>query len=96
MFGGLMVSVLAIRPKAHGFKPDRGNCDGFLRAMTILTTPFFGREVKPEAPCRKILPRVKIISKYERKYFARPNSSFRSPVLPACYQMTAGRIAREL
>jgi hypothetical protein len=38
----------------------------------------------------------KITCKYEYKYFARPNLSLSLPVPPACYQMTAVRIAREL
>jgi hypothetical protein len=42
---GVMVSVLAIRPKVRGFKPGRG--DGLLRTIKIRTTPSFGREVKP-------------------------------------------------
>jgi hypothetical protein len=46
--------------------------------------PFFGGEVKP---------RVKNTCKYEQKYFAMPNSSFPTPVPPASYQMTVGRIA---
>jgi hypothetical protein len=33
---------------------------------------------------------------HEQKYFVRPNSSFLSPVPPAYYQVTAGRISREL
>jgi hypothetical protein len=49
----LMVTVLAIGPKVRGFKPDRG--DGFLRAMKIRSTPYFGGEVKPASPCRKTL-----------------------------------------
>jgi hypothetical protein len=41
--GGVMVSVLAIRPKVGGFKPGRG--DGFLRVITIRSTPSFRGEV---------------------------------------------------
>jgi hypothetical protein len=54
---GLVVSVLATGPKGRGFKPGRG--DGFLRVIKILRTYSFGWEVKPEAPCRKILRHVK-------------------------------------
>jgi hypothetical protein len=67
-----MVSVLALDPKVNGFKPGRG--DGFLTATKIRSTPSFGGEVKPEAPCRKIYGMQKITCKYEEKYFARPNS----------------------
>jgi hypothetical protein len=52
-----VISVLAIGPKGGVFKPGRG--DGFLRAIKIRSTPSFGWEVRPEAPCRKILRRVK-------------------------------------
>jgi hypothetical protein len=55
--GGVMVGVLAIRPKVRGFKP--GQDVGFLRAIKIRSTPSFGWKVKPEAPCRKILRHVK-------------------------------------
>jgi hypothetical protein len=53
---GLVVSVLAIGPSVHGFKPGRG--DGFLKAIKIRITSFFREEVKPSAPCRKILRHV--------------------------------------
>jgi hypothetical protein len=62
--GGAVVSVLATRPKGRGFKSDRG--DGFLRAIKIRSTPSFGWEVKPEAPCRKILLHVQDLLRYLR------------------------------
>jgi hypothetical protein len=55
--GGVVASVLAAGPKGRGLKP--GSSDGFLRAIKIRSTPSFGWEVKPEAPCRKILRHVK-------------------------------------
>jgi hypothetical protein len=33
--------------------------DGFLRVIKICSTLFFGWEVRPEAPCHKILQHVK-------------------------------------
>jgi hypothetical protein len=54
--GDVMVSVLATGPKVRGLKPGRG--DEFSRAIKIRTTSF-GEEVKPTAPCRKILRHVK-------------------------------------
>jgi hypothetical protein len=33
--------------------------DGFLKAIKIYSTPSFGREVKPSAPCRNIFRNVK-------------------------------------
>jgi hypothetical protein len=55
--GSVVVSVLATGPIVLGFKHGRGV--GFLRAIKVRNTPFFGWEVKPEVPCRKILRHVK-------------------------------------
>jgi hypothetical protein len=55
-----MVSVIAIGPKVPGFRT------GILRAITIRSTPSFGGEVKPLAPCRKILRHVKELCEYGR------------------------------
>jgi hypothetical protein len=55
--GSIIVSVLAIGPKVRGFKPAEAT--EFLRAIKIRSTPSFGGEVKPKAPCRKILRHVK-------------------------------------
>jgi hypothetical protein len=52
-----MVSVFAIEPKVHGFKPGREA--GFLKAINIRIRPSFGGEVKPSFPSRKILWHVK-------------------------------------
>jgi hypothetical protein len=54
--GGVVVSVPATRPNRRGLKPGRGG--GFLWAIKIRSTTLFG-EVKPEAPCRKIVLHVK-------------------------------------
>jgi hypothetical protein len=59
--GGVVVSVLASGPRGRGF--ELGLVDGFLRAITIRSTPSFGWEVKPEVPCRKILRHVKDLLK---------------------------------
>jgi hypothetical protein len=67
-----MVSVLTLGPKIHLLNPGGG--DEFLRAIKIRSTPSFGWEVKPEAPCYKILRNAKITCKYKQKYFSRPNS----------------------
>jgi hypothetical protein len=50
-----VVSVLDTGRKGYGFEHGQG--DGFLRTIKIRRTPF-GREVKPEVPCRKILRHV--------------------------------------
>jgi hypothetical protein len=54
--GGVVVSVLATRP-GSGSKPSQG--DGFLRAIKVRSTTYFGWEIKPEIPCRKIWRNVK-------------------------------------
>jgi hypothetical protein len=84
--------VLAIGSKVHGFKAS----NGFLRAIKICGTPSFRGEVEPEACCKILWHVEKSPRKYEQKYFARPNPLVPSPVLSACYQMTASRIARGL
>jgi hypothetical protein len=51
-----MLSVLATGLKGRGFKPCRR--DGFSRTIEISSTPCFGVEAKPDAPCHKILRHV--------------------------------------
>jgi hypothetical protein len=48
-----VVSMLATVHKGRAFKHGRG--EGLLMAIKIRSTPSFGWEVKPDAPCRKIL-----------------------------------------
>jgi hypothetical protein len=60
-FGDVVVSALAIGPDVRGFDPGQG--DGFLRAIKIRSTPYFGWEVKPEVPRRKILRYVRDLFK---------------------------------
>jgi hypothetical protein len=55
--GAVVISVLATGAKVRGFKSGGG--DGFIRAIKIRSTRSFGCEVKPKAPCRKILRHVK-------------------------------------
>jgi hypothetical protein len=47
-----------------GSKPDENNV--YLRAMQIRSSTSFGGEVKPSAPCRKILRHVKDPLRYGR------------------------------
>jgi hypothetical protein len=51
--GGVVVSMLVIRPKICGLKPGRD--DAFLRVMKICSLPSFDGEVKLVAPYCKIL-----------------------------------------
>jgi hypothetical protein len=76
--------MLAIGPKVCGFKP--GRCNGFLRAIKIRNTPFFGGEVKLGAPCRKIVWHVQNeISKCEK---VASNAKFMFAKFPLiCYKM---------
>jgi hypothetical protein len=63
-FGDVVVNVLATGLKGRGFKPRLG--DGFLKVIKIRSTRSFGWEVKPEVPCRKIVPHVKDPLRYFR------------------------------
>ena len=50
-FGGLGVACWPLVPKFAGWNP--AEAVGFLGAKKILSTPSFGREVKPWVPCRR-------------------------------------------
>jgi hypothetical protein len=56
-FDGIVVCVLATKPKGCGFEAGQGN--GFLKAIKIRSTPSCEWKVKPEVPCRQILRHVK-------------------------------------
>jgi hypothetical protein len=94
LLGGVMVSVVATGTKGHQFTPGRGS--GFLRAIKVRSTSFFGCKVKPEAPCRRILRHVKDPLMHLRYWYRMQNSySFvhSSYSLP---DVSAGRIVRKL
>jgi hypothetical protein len=58
--------------------------DGFLRAIKILSTTFFEQEeVKPSAPCHKILWHVKEPNKYEKRYVGGKINGYFSPSFPS-------------
>ena len=50
-FSGLEVAYWPLVPKFAGSNP--AEVIGFFRAKKILSTPSFGREVKPFVPCRR-------------------------------------------
>ena len=50
-FGGLEVACWPLVPKFAGSDP--AEAVGFFSAKKILSTPSFGREVKPFVPCRR-------------------------------------------
>jgi hypothetical protein len=66
-FGGLVGSVSAIGSKVHEFKPGPGRW--VFKVDKISRKTSFGGEVKPSAPCRKILRHVKEPCRRENKYF---------------------------
>ena len=53
-FGGLEVACWPLVPKFAGFTPGRSR--QIFRAKKILSTPSFGRKVKPSVPCRSFTP----------------------------------------
>jgi hypothetical protein len=57
-FGGLGVSVLASVTQVRGFKPGRSR--RIFKGGKILSTPSFGRQVKPWVPCRRCTVEVGI------------------------------------
>jgi hypothetical protein len=90
-----MIIVLAFETKIRGFKPGRG--DGFLRAIKINSMPFFGGELKPSFPSRKVLQHVKITLKYEQRYFeGQIYHFFRQVPSDLLLDGCSGMIAREL
>jgi hypothetical protein len=52
-----MAACFLLGPRFAGSVPVEG--DGFLRAIQIRSTTYFGGEAKPSAPCRKISRHVK-------------------------------------
>jgi hypothetical protein len=55
-------------PSFAGLKPAED--DGFLRAIEIRSTTFFGGEVKPSSHVAKLYGMLKIPAEYGRRYFA--------------------------
>jgi hypothetical protein len=82
--GGVVFSVLAIGTIGCGFEP--GQVGGFLRAIKVRSTPFFGWEVKPDVPCRKILRRVTDLLKLHGDGWTK--FSFPSRKLPLAAEMS--------
>jgi hypothetical protein len=60
-----------------GSNPADG--DGLLRAINIRSRTFFGREVKPSAPGRKILRHVKDSYTCDERYFVGKIHGYFSP-----------------
>jgi hypothetical protein len=85
-----VVSVLATGLKGRGFRPGRG--DAFLMAIKIRSKPSFLWEVKPEAPCLKILWACKITLCSMNEMLRRQNSrTFLDTSLSHCYRWCSQR-----
>jgi hypothetical protein len=64
--------------------------------MKILSTPSFEGEVKPVAPCHKFLRHIEEHFEVWTEILRKVKFIIPFALPPVCYQMTAGRIAREL
>jgi hypothetical protein len=71
--------VFAIRPKFAG--SNTAESDGFLKAIKILSTTFFGYQVKPSAPC-KIFRHVKDPLRCDRDADRENSAVISRPFLP--------------
>jgi hypothetical protein len=76
-FGGVVVSVIATGTEGRGFKPD--GAEKCLIAIKIRSSPSFGWEIKPEAPCRKILRHAKEHSVARVRCYANKTQGHFSP-----------------
>jgi hypothetical protein len=56
---------LPLDPRFAG--SNAAESDGFFRSIKVLSTTSLGGEVKPSAPCRKILPHVNDPLRYDRQ-----------------------------
>jgi hypothetical protein len=72
VIGGVMTSVLANGPKFYGFSP--GICRWILRAIKVRNTAFSGGKYNRLPHVVRVYCMVNIPSKYEKRYFVRPNS----------------------
>jgi hypothetical protein len=76
-----MVIVLAIGPKARGFKPGRQRW--IFRAIKVRSTIPFGVEVQPSVPCCKILRHVKDTSRHHIDIDRQNSAPFLAQFVPA-------------
>jgi hypothetical protein len=78
-----VVIVLAIRIQASRIQ-TRPTASNFVRATKIRSTTSIGEEIKPSAPCRKILWNFKNPLRYDRDT-VRIQRSFLAQFLPTYY-----------
>jgi hypothetical protein len=76
IIGDVMFIVLGIEPKVSLVQTRLSAM--ILRAIKIRSRTSFGREVKPTAPCRKILRQVKEPYEYERDTYRQNSVTFPS------------------
>ena len=72
-FGGLEVACWPLVPTLAGSNPTEAV--GFFRAKKILSTPSFGREVKPFVPCRRFTACERSLNVTWKSGIFRQNSS---------------------
>jgi hypothetical protein len=77
-FGDLGVSVLAAGTQVRGFKPGR-SCRIF-KGGQILSTPSFGREVKPWVPCRRFVASKRTLNVLWKSAFRQNYRSLFPPI----------------
>jgi hypothetical protein len=66
-----------------GLNPAKGN--GFLKVINIRSMPSLGGEVKLKPHVARFYSMLKPF-KLSKRYFITQNSSFPSPIPPACYR----------
>jgi hypothetical protein len=77
-FGGLGVSVLASGTQVRGFKPGRSR--RIFKNGKILSTPSFGREVKPWFPCRRFAACIRSLNVPWKSAFRQNYRSYSPPI----------------
>jgi hypothetical protein len=79
-FGGLGVSAVASGTQIRGFKPGR-SCRIF-KGGKVLSTPSFGREVKPWVPCRRFAACKRTLNVPWKSAFRQNYRSLFPPIVP--------------
>jgi hypothetical protein len=77
-FGGLGVSVLASGTQVRGFKPGRSR--RIFKGAKILSTPSFGRAVKPWVPCRRFAACKRTLNVTWKSAFRQNSRSYSPPI----------------
>jgi hypothetical protein len=91
-FGGLAVSVMASGTQVRGFKPGRIRRN--FKGGKILSTPFFGREVKPWVPCRRFAACKRSLNVPWKSSFRQNYRSYSPPISSNFRRWSAERVGR--